>query len=184
MSFATGLAVLIAMITFGVLMVLPITNAGSLSSETYLLFIVWSVIGMIFFHRVISKDHARHFGKAMVVWVVMISVVFMLGIVWMEKIEEESAMKALNEFHAYHDGIASEDILKMSESEYLAELNSKLDTTNTVSFATLMGLFVISIGGFLSNYISMKKYENALKSDVEEKINTSYNYSRASWSEY
>ena len=169
MSFTTGLAVLIAMIAFGVLMILPITNAGSLSSETYLLFIVWSIFGMFFFHHVISKDKARHFGKAMVVWVVMISVVFMLGIVWMEKIEEESAMKALNEFHAYHDGIASEDILKMSESEYLAELNSKLDTTNTVSFATLMGLFVISIGGFLSNYISMKKYENALKSDVEEK---------------
>ena len=168
-SFATGLFVLIAMLAFGVLMVLPGLNADSLSSETYLLFIVWSVIGMIFFHHVISKDKARHFGKAIVVWVVLISLVCLLGIVWMKKIDQESTLKALNEMQAYHDGVASAEILAMSESEYLTVLNTRLNTTNTISFATVMGLFVISIGGFLSNYFSMKKYANSLEDDVEQK---------------
>lgn len=31
------------------------------------------------------------------------------------------------------------------------------------------GLFVLSIGGFLSNYFSMKKYETRLEVDVEKK---------------
>ena len=156
------------MIAFGLLMIWPGVNMDSLSSETYLLFIVWTVLGMLFFHHVISKDHARHFGKAMVIWVILVSLVFLLGIVWMEKIEQESALKALNDFHAYEDGVASEEILAMSETEYLSVLNERLKTTNTISFGAAMGLFVISIGGFLSNYLSMKRYEKELKEDVEE----------------
>ena len=169
MSFGTGLFVLIAMIAFGALMLWPGLNADSLSSETYLLFIVWTVVGMIFFHHVIAKDQARHFGKAMAVWVVLISMVFLLGIIWMKKIDQETTLQALSDFHAYEDGVAGAEILAMSEGEYLTVLNDRLNTTNTISFAAMIGLFVISIGGFLSNYFSMKKYENELKDDVRKK---------------
>lgn len=168
-SFAIGLAALIAMVAFGAFMILPGPNSNSLSSETYLLFIVWSVIGMVFFHHVISKDRARHFGKAIVVWIALISVVFLFGIVWMDKFEQESTLKALSDFQLYEDGLAGAEIQAMSESAYLALLNKRLDTTNTISFATVLGLFGICIGGFLSNYRSMKKYENVLEGDVEQK---------------
>ena len=168
-NFAAGLTVLVIMIVFGAFIVIPGLRSDSLSSETYLLFILWSVIGMFFFHRVISKDRARHFGKAIIVWIVLISVVFLLGIVWMDKIEQESTLRAMNDFHAYHDGIAPAEILSLSESEYLNILNQRLNTTNAVSISVMFCLFAISIGGFLSNYHSMKKYENTLEDDVEQK---------------
>ena len=85
------------------------------------------------------------------------------------KFSKKSTFTAINDFNSYHNGTASAEILEMSESEYLSVLNERLNTTNTVSLATVIGLFVVSIGGFLSNYFSMKKYENKLESDVEQK---------------
>lgn len=168
-SFVTGLIVLVVMAVFGVLMMAPGLRSNSLSSETYLLFILWSVFGMIFFHRVIAKDRARHFGKAIIVWIVFISLIVLLGIVWMDKIEQEAMAKVLSDFNAYHDGNASAEILAMSEGDYLALLEKRMTTTNTAGLVVVLGLFAISIGGFLSNYFSMKKYENVLEFDVEEK---------------
>ena len=168
-SFAAGLVVLIAMIVFGVFMIIPGLHSDSLSSETYLLFILWSIFGMIFFHRVISKDRARHFGKAIIVWIVLVSIILLLGIIWLDKIEQESTLHILNDFSAYHNEEAPQEILAMSESEYLSVLVGRLNMTNTNSLIVVLGLFAISIGGFLSNYFSMKKYENILKNDVEKK---------------
>ena len=166
---ASGYIVLIIMIIFGAMMILPGLRTDSLSSATYLLFILWSVFGMIFFHRIILKDKARHFGKAIIVWIVLISFIFVLGIIWMDKVQQESAVQALNDFYAYYNGTASADILAMSENEYLHVLINRMDASDTASLAVLLVLFAISIGGFLSNYFSMKKYETALKNDVEIK---------------
>ena len=168
-SFAAGLAVLIAMIVFSVLIIIPGLRFGSLSSETYFLFILWSVFGMLFFHHVISKDRARHFGKAIIVWIVLVSIIILFGIVWMNNIEQEQTLKALNDFSAYYSKEASQEILAMSESEYLSVLSRRLNTVNVYSFIAVLVLFIVSIGGFLSNYFSMKKYENILKDDVEKK---------------
>ena len=168
-TFAVSVAVLIFMTLFGTLMMIPGLNSDGLSSETYLLFIVWSVVGMIFFHHVIAKDRARHFGKAIVVWIALISVVLMLGIVWMEKIEQESTQQVLTDFGAYHDGTADAETLAMSESEYMQVLNDRMSATDTVDISVVLGLFAISIGGFMSNYFAMKKYEKSLETDVEQK---------------
>ncbi|MBO4897160.1 MAG: amino acid permease [Clostridia bacterium] len=168
-SFAAGLIVLIAMFVFGVFILIPGLRSDSLSSETYLLFILWSVFGMIFFHRVISKDRARHFGKAIIVWIVLVSIILLLGILWMDKLEQESTLNVLNDFHAYHDKTVPQEILEMSESEYMDVLTKRLNMTNIKGLIVVLSLFAISVGGFLSNYFSMKKYETALKTDVETK---------------
>ncbi|MBR4721388.1 MAG: amino acid permease [Clostridia bacterium] len=168
-SFAAGLIVLIAMTVFGVFIIVPELHTNALSSETYLLFILWSVFGMIFFHHVISKDRARHFGKAMIVWVAFVSIILLLGIIWMDTIKQETMIKILNAFDAYRDGEAPKEILAMSESDYMGVLVNRLDRTTTNSLMVVLGLFAISIGGFLSNYFSMKKYQNILKDDVEKK---------------
>ena len=168
-SFAEGLAVLITMTVFGVFILAPGLRLGDLSPETFLLFILWSIFGMIFFHNVILKDKARHFGKAIIVWIVLISIILMLGIVWVDNIEQDATLQAINDFHAYHDKTAPAEILAMSESEYLGVLTDRLNRINTYSFIVVLVLFAVSIGGFLSNYSSMKKYENLLKDDVAKK---------------
>ena len=35
-----------------------------LETETYILFMGWTVLGLFYFRRILKKDHARRFGKA------------------------------------------------------------------------------------------------------------------------
>ena len=167
--YMSGVLVLLAMIVFGAFMIVPGLSKGDLGNETYLLFIVWSILGMAFFHNVIKKDHARRFGKAMIVWIVLVSLITVLGIIWMDNIEEQSVNDALSAFAAYKNGTAPAEVLALSESEYMGILNHNITVTNTISLAVVIGLFTISIFGFLSNYFSMKKYQHALRTDVENK---------------
>lgn len=167
--FVSGLIVVISMIVSGVLIIAPGLRSSSLDSETFLLFILWSVFGMVFFHHVILKDKARHFGKAIIVWIALISLIILLGVIWMDKVQQEASLKALHDFSAYQNGTASAEILAMSESEYFALLTRRLDATDTYSLLAMLGMFAVAVGGFMSNFFSMKKYENALKEDVEIK---------------
>ena len=168
-NFAAGLIVLIVMILFGSVLVVPGLRSNSLDPETYLLFIFWSVLGMAFFHRVITKDHARHFGKAIVVWLVLISLIIFMGIIWMEKVEKSASEQILIALEQYHARNASADILAMSESEYIAVLDHRFDATSRFTVFVVSGLIALSILGFVSNYFSMRKYETVLEKDVAAK---------------
>ena len=78
----TGIIGFVLMIAFAVYLLLPsIFSSGALATETYLLIIVWSVIGFIYFRYIISKDHAKRFGKAIIVWVVLLSVVIFMTMI-------------------------------------------------------------------------------------------------------
>ena len=168
-SFVSGIVVLVAMTVFGSALIFPGIRSSSLDSETYLLFIIWSVVGLIFFHRVIAKDHARHFGKAIIVWIAFICVIVILGIVWMNRVEEAETEHILLELEKYHMGTASPEVLAMSEHEYIEFLHDEYDNQSLAGVAVVVGLFIVAISGFVSNYFSMKKYETALERDVAAK---------------
>ncbi|MBQ7542548.1 MAG: amino acid permease [Clostridia bacterium] len=168
-DYFAGLIVLIVMVCFGAVLLVPGLRSDSLEAETYLLFILWSVLGMVFFHRVIAKDQARHFGKAIIVWLFLISLIIFLGIIWMEKIEKSASEQILTALENYHAGNASAEILAMSESEYVAVLDHQFDKTSLTGVFVVLGLFALSIGGFVSNYFSMRKYETLLEKEVAAK---------------
>ena len=168
-EFVAGLIVLVVMAIFGVAMIVPGINSASLEAETYLLFIIWAIIGMIFFHRVIAKDRARHFGKAIIVWITLMAFEIFLGLVWMDKIENTVVQKAIAALEEYHAGTAAPEILAMTEEAYVALLDKQLSNTSILNMSVVFGLFVISAAGFVSNFFSMKKYEAALEKDVTAK---------------
>lgn len=163
--FVSGLIVLVVMILFGTELITP-GFSDSLETETYLLFILWSVSGMVFFHRVIAKDHARHFGKAILVWLALITLMIYLGIIWMNKVQAAETQKVISSLNEYHSGNAAPDILALGEDEYLKVLNHQLDTTRFLSILAVLGLVVVSVGGMVSNYLSMKKYQTELEKEV------------------
>ena len=157
--FVSGLIVLVVMILFGAVLIIPEPIFGSVNTETYLLFIIWAILGMIFFHHVIATDHARHFGKAIIVWIALISLELFLGIVWMDQIEASANNRAITALEEYHQGTAPPEILALSEEAYAASLNHQLNTTVLLSTSVVLGLFAVSLAGFISNYFFMKVFE-------------------------
>lgn len=179
--FVFGLIVLLCMIVFGISQLAPIFDAGSLEAETYLIFILWSLFGMIFFHRVISKDHARHFGRAIIVWVVFISFIIILGFVWMNKIKNRETKKVIFNLHEFHEKEINDEINSkgnvdknnrvhdISEDEYIDTQIDRLDKVELVTISVVLGLFFIAVFGLISNYSSMRKYETLLENEVAKK---------------
>ena len=168
-EYITGLVVLVVMIVFGAMLITPWIGSGALETETYLLFILWSVYGMLFFHRVIAKDQARHFGKAIIVWVVLISLIIYLGIVWMSQIKSAATEQVIAALQDYHAGTAPPDILAMNEDDYVAMLTKMLNRTSLVSIMVVLGLFALSVRGFIINYSFMRKNELRLEKAVADK---------------
>ena len=60
----TNLIGFLIMAVFGIYLLFPnLFSDDTLETETYLLLIAWSIIGFFYFHRIITKDHARRFGS-------------------------------------------------------------------------------------------------------------------------
>ncbi len=67
-----GVAGLAIMIAFGLYMLVPnLYAAGTMARESYLFFVVWAVLGFIYFHRLLVTDSAHRFGKSIVVLIAL-----------------------------------------------------------------------------------------------------------------
>ena len=79
-----GVAGLAIMIAFGLYMLVPnLYAAGTMARESYLFFVVWAVLGFIYFHRLLVTDSAHRFGKSIVVWIALFSLILFISFVFM-----------------------------------------------------------------------------------------------------
>ena len=79
-----GVAGVIIMIGFGIYLLVPnLYDAGSMARESYFFFIVWAVLGFIYFHRLLKADGAHRFGKSIVVWIALFTMVLFVSLVFL-----------------------------------------------------------------------------------------------------
>jgi amino acid transporter len=97
-----GLLGTIASLIFLLIYLLPnISSQSELASESYLILMLWSVLGMTVFRVLMQRDRTRKIGKSIVVWIVLFCIILLLSVFWinrvtMEKAGEMSAAKAIN----------------------------------------------------------------------------------------
>ncbi|MBO4453339.1 MAG: amino acid permease, partial [Clostridia bacterium] len=151
-----GAAGFVIMLALGVYLLMPdILSRETIRTETYFLFIVWSILGFIYFRRIIAKDHARRFGKAIIVWIALLSLVVFAGIIWTQRIDESITKDAIYSVRDYYDGASASE-----GSEFVESVVGKIHSYEIVTTFAVVGLFGLSLGIMLVNYFSMKKWEN------------------------
>ena len=132
----------------------------TIGTETYILMTVWSLLGLLFFNRVIRKDHARKFGRAIIVWIALLVFIVLTTMTWVERINESRESAVVETIHSYYDGTAPSELQAMTDEEFLEAQSIKLHNADKTSVIIIAGLFVTSIGVMFANYISMKKWED------------------------
>ncbi|MBQ7646937.1 MAG: amino acid permease [Clostridia bacterium] len=151
---------LIILAAFSVFLLFPeFFSDYSIETETYVLMAVWAFLGILFFNRIIRKDHARNFGKAIIVWIALLAFIVMMTMTWVERMNEAKEDSVLDEIKRYMDGTASSEILEMDEEEYLLLQHERLHDADKNSVLIIAGLFGISLAVLLVNHLSMKKWE-------------------------
>ena len=151
---------LVILFTFLIYLLLPgIFSDQIIETETYILLTAWAILGLLFFNNVIRKDHARNFGKAIIVWIALLAFIVLMAMTLAERSNESRENVVIDQIGSYMDGTASSELMAMDRETFLEYQRRQLYAADNLSVAIIVGLFVLSFGVLLVNYSSMKKWE-------------------------
>ncbi len=123
------------------------------------------MLGLLFFNRVIRKDHARNFGKAVIVWIILLAFIVMMALTLASRVNEARENAVIDEIHSYMNRTADSETLAMDEAAFLSAQRQRLLNADNASVLVIFGLFGLSFAVLQINYHSMRKWE---KKAVEE----------------
>ena len=139
------------------------TVGGTLSTESYLILTIWSILGLVFFRRVFGKDTERRFGKSIVVWIVLLFLIMFTSIVWMQQENTKSIVTVQNNISAscnahveeFHPLEAKEQAAEVEE--YVGEQMQKLDYTLLRNNLLRILMIVVAVAIMFMVYTLMSK---------------------------
>ena len=157
----TGFVGFATMLLFGVYMLFPnLFGDTMLETETYILVMVWTVIGFFYFRQIIRKDHARRFGKAIVVWIALLALVVFMAMIWSGRVGEQSTNEAVYAVREYYATNADESASEQDEEAFIQDQLQQIHRTDTMNTVIVTGLFIMALSAMLINHLSMKKWES------------------------
>ena len=130
-----------------------------IATETYVLMTAWSILGLIFFNRVIQKDHARNFGKAIIVWVALLAFIITMALTLAQRVNEAREDAVVNDITNYIEGTADPQTQALSAQEFMAIQRQRLVDADSTSVAVVAGLFGLGAVVLVVNYSSLRKWE-------------------------
>ena len=162
----TGLLGLVVMVGFGVYELLPnFLSQGSLATETYFLFIIWSVLGFLFFRSILRRDREHRFGQSFIVWVALLCLVLFVALIWMRQSMIASNNLMIHNIRDYYMSTSSISELRLHDEQFIESQMHQLQAANTRTILMTTGMFVFALVIMLTNYSFMNK-----RSQESEKI--------------
>ncbi len=163
-------------IVFSVLMLVPNYLSGSsLSTESYLLLVIWCFAGFLMYRRVFIMDVHGRFGKSTVVWITVLIVIFFSSLMWFRLAVCDSAKDA---YGALVGGIVTAETVRKSISHVNADIlvKSALELFILVSsLAVILNLFSILHKRERQYYIEKLKAEENAKRTKDSLIGARLN---------
>ena len=147
-----GLAGLVIMIAFGAYLLIPnLFGEGGMEPASYFLFVIWSVLGFVFFRRLLLKDKEKRYGRTIVVWIALLSLILFISLVWMSQTSMETSQNVLMETsEVYGAG-------ETADEEFISEKLDYMMWRQGSSLLLVIGLFGFSLAILMSNYSVISK---------------------------
>ena len=146
----------------------------TLETETYILLIIWSIIGLFYFRWIISKDHARRFGKAIIVWIVLLGLIVLMGMTWTGRRDENITINAVQSIQSYYEGTADPATLALDVDTFVQEQLNVLHNSNALNTLFIIGLFAMALGAMLINHLSLRKWESKIAQERDSAREVAY----------
>ena len=122
-----------------------ISSVSTLSTESYLILTIWSILGLIFFRHAFGRDTERRYGKSIVVWFVLLFLIMFTSIVWMQQENNKAISEVqanITESYSAHVEEHHSDELKEAEAKVEAQVAEEMQSLN----ATLLRNNLLRIG--------------------------------------
>lgn len=151
----TGIIGLVLMLCFVLLTLVPgLLPFHAMETESYFLFIVWSLLGLAYFRWLLARDRDGEHNLRFIVWILFLFLVLFASIMCASRATEKAADEAVERIYLYHQSHPTVD-LKKSEAErllFLHEQAKHISSTNTLYSLVSLGMFLLSVLIMMSNY--------------------------------
>ena len=150
----SGLLGLIICIFFELYMLLPnLFGTRTLEAESFFLFVVWSVLGFIYFHIILRHDSHKRFGKSIIVWIALLSLILFVSLVWMSSSIMDATDKGMTSVGDYYKSLG----LKQFNAPIVESQMEMIRQISAQSILVVVVLFALSVGILLNNYSLMSR---------------------------
>ena len=168
----TGVAGMLLMIVFILLLLIPgLLPFNAMETESYILFIVWAVLGLIYFRVLIRMDKKREYHQRILVWIILLVLVLFASMMWVSRETEKTAHETVHniyEYHQMHPESDDDDTAGEQRVEFLNEQAEKISSTNTLYTVVSLGIFLLFTFIMMSNYSDTKRLGKRLKTAEED----------------
>ena len=167
---ATGIAGMLLMTVFILLLIPGLLPFHAMETESYMLFIVWALLGLAVFRKLIRQDRYREYGQRVIVWVLLVLVLF-ASIMWVSRATENAAYESVERIHEYHDTHPADDSdaqVNADRVAFLEEEAQRIAGTNMLYSVVSLGLFLLCITIMLNNYRDTRKLGEQLSAAEKE----------------
>ena len=166
---AAGVSGLAMSIVFSLLMLLPNYLSGSsLSTESYLLLVIWCFFGFLLYRRVFVTDSRGKLGDSTLVWITVLIVIFFSSLMWFRLTVYDT------EKHVFGE-LINRTITEDTVQESLSDVNTHMLVKSVIEMCILVAALAIIL-----NLVSiLHKREKDLiieKLKAEESANKSKSY--------
>ena len=128
-----------------------------MSKETYFLFVVWSVLGFLFFRYILRRDQGKRFGKSLIVWLALLALVLLVALIWMNQSMMEASDETMSRIHAHYFSSETLTEMQLADESYIEHEIGRLRRTNAETILVVAGLFAFAVVVMFTNYSYMNR---------------------------
>ncbi len=132
---ATGVIGGIVSILFFLYFMIPnFWTVSAFTTESYLMLLFWSILGLVFFRYIFNRDVLRRFGQSTVVWLVFLLLIFFTSILWLRENTHENTGHVLHNLSNYNTEELAEHGIALTESEdaeAMSYIQTQMELVNT-----------------------------------------------------
>ena len=160
----------VSVIFFLYFMVPTVWSVGAMSTESYLILILWSILGFIFFRYVFKRDkERRRFGNSTISWIALLFLILFTSMLWVRAAISDAAHMILGNLTAYYTEELKEHgypptLVEQADSAYYLENQMEIvsDSLTWYNFIQ-MALITISLFIMFSIYNMLMKREKSME---------------------
>ncbi len=147
----TGITGLLVMGALEIYLLAPnLFTQSTIASESYFLFVLWSVLGFLFFRTILKRDGSDRFGRSLIVWISFLSLVLFVSLVWMSQSVMTAVSDAMNAMSNYF-AVSVDDI------GIVADQLKAFRLVNARSLAVVVAIFGLALAVLMNNYAIMRR---------------------------
>ena len=159
-----GATIIVLMVFYLLYLLLPnLVSEGSMARESYFLFIIWTVLGFLYFRSILQRDHTQRFGKSLIVWVVLLGLVLFIALIWMRQSMMEANHHMMENIRQNYLASMDGSAVRLADEMFIAGQMGELEKSDTRTILMATGMFVFALMIMLSNYSFMNKQNLEIK---------------------